>query len=219
MSARDEVLSRIRTAIGNAPGEGGEEGASDWAGAVPRDYRLRRDADPGELLNLLAGRLIDYKATVRRTTPSQLAAAIGEALTQRGARRVVVPPGLDLPALPAGVEAVARAGKCLAAASPSRGAAYRRPARAKSIVWAARGAVFRRVLLISRSCAAIFRRFGAGAPPSAHGEAQRRRRASRMFVPISNAAPSRRNAARRTLQSSPLCVARRRRRARQAGAG
>jgi L-lactate dehydrogenase complex protein LldG len=46
---------------------------------------------------------------VRRTAPSQLAAAIGEALTQRGARRVVVPPGLDLPALPAGVEAVADA--------------------------------------------------------------------------------------------------------------
>ena len=53
--------------------------------------------------------LTDYKATVRRTAPSQLAAAIGEALTERGARRVVVPPGLDLPALPAGVEAVADA--------------------------------------------------------------------------------------------------------------
>jgi L-lactate dehydrogenase complex protein LldG len=105
VSTRDEVLSRIRTAIGDAPGEG----ASARAGAVPRDYRLGRDADPGELLDLLAGRLTDYKATVRRTAPGQLAAAIGEALTQRGARRVVVPPGLDLPALPAGVEAVADA--------------------------------------------------------------------------------------------------------------
>ena len=109
MSARDEVLSRIRTAIGNPPGEGGEEGTSPWAGAAPHDYRLRRDADPGELLDLFAGRLADYKATVRRTTPSQLAAAIGEALTERGARRVVVPPGLDLPTLPAGAEAVADA--------------------------------------------------------------------------------------------------------------
>jgi hypothetical protein len=34
VSARDEVLSRIRTALGNAPGEGGEEGASTGAGAV-----------------------------------------------------------------------------------------------------------------------------------------------------------------------------------------
>ena len=109
MSARDEVLSRIRTAIGNAPGEGGQEDASTPAGEVPRGYRLRRDADPGELLDLLAGRLTDYKATVRRTAPSQLAAAIGEALTERGARRVVVPPGLDLPTLPAGAEAVADA--------------------------------------------------------------------------------------------------------------
>ena len=109
MSARDEVLSRIRTAIGNASEDGGEEAASAQAGAVSRDYRLRRDADPGELLDLFAGRLTDYKATVLRTTPSQLTAAIGEALTQRGARRVVVPPGLDLPGLPAGVEAVADA--------------------------------------------------------------------------------------------------------------
>jgi L-lactate dehydrogenase complex protein LldG len=109
VSARDEVLSRIRIAIGNPPGEGGEEGTSPRAGAVPHDYRLRRDADLGELLDLFAGRLADYKATVRRTAPSQLAAAIGEALAQRGARRVVVPPGLDLPTLPAGVEAVADA--------------------------------------------------------------------------------------------------------------
>ncbi len=109
MSARDEVLSRIRAALGNAPGQGGEEGASTRAGAAPHGYRLRRDADPGELLDLLAGRLTDYKATVRRTTSSQLAATIGEALTERGARRVVVPAGLDLPALPAGVEAVADA--------------------------------------------------------------------------------------------------------------
>ncbi len=109
MSARDEVLSRIRTAIGHPSGEGGEEGTSPRAGAASHDYRLRRDADPAELLDLFAGRLADYKATVRRTTPSQLAAAIGEALTQRRARRVVVPPGLDLPTLPAGVEAVADA--------------------------------------------------------------------------------------------------------------
>ncbi len=107
MSARDEVLSRIRTAIGNAPGEGGQKDAPARAGEVPHGYRLRRDADPGELLDLLAVRLTDYKATVRRTTPSLLAAAIGEALMQRGARRVVVPPGLDLPTLPTGVEAVA----------------------------------------------------------------------------------------------------------------
>jgi L-lactate dehydrogenase complex protein LldG len=109
VSARDEVLARIRTAIGSAPGESGEEGASTHAGEVSHGYRLRRDADVGELLDLLADRLSDYKATVRRTAPGQLSAAIGEALTQRAARRVVIPPGLDLPTLPTGVEAVADA--------------------------------------------------------------------------------------------------------------
>jgi L-lactate dehydrogenase complex protein LldG len=116
VSARDEVLSRIRTAIGaqagneGAPAAAGDDGPSAGSsGEVPRDYRLHREADQGELLDLLADRLADYRATVRRTKPGQLAAAIGAALTQRGARRVVVPPGLDLPTLPTGVEAVADA--------------------------------------------------------------------------------------------------------------
>jgi L-lactate dehydrogenase complex protein LldG len=61
------------------------------------------------LLDLLAGRLADYRAVVRRATPDRLAATIAEALVERGARRVVVPPGLDLPALPADVQAVADA--------------------------------------------------------------------------------------------------------------
>jgi L-lactate dehydrogenase complex protein LldG len=97
MNARDEVLSRIRTALGDVREES----------EPPRGYRLESDADAGELLDLLAGRLADYRATVRRTRPDRLAAAIGEALTARGARRVVVPPGLSVPGLPPGVEAVA----------------------------------------------------------------------------------------------------------------
>jgi L-lactate dehydrogenase complex protein LldG len=56
---------------------------------------------------MLAERLADYHAAVRRTAPAELAAAIGAALAERGAGRVVVPPGLDLPALPAGVEVLA----------------------------------------------------------------------------------------------------------------
>jgi L-lactate dehydrogenase complex protein LldG len=99
MSARDEVLSRIRTAIGG-PADGG-------SGDVPRGYRLHREAGPDELLALLADRLVGYRATVRRTTDGDLAAAIGDALIQRRARRVVVPPGLDLRSLPPGVEAIA----------------------------------------------------------------------------------------------------------------
>jgi L-lactate dehydrogenase complex protein LldG len=58
------------------------------------------------LLDLLADRLADYRATVRRAGPGQLGEVMGRALADRGARRLVVPPGLDLPPLPAGVAAV-----------------------------------------------------------------------------------------------------------------
>ncbi|HUK68829.1 MAG TPA: LUD domain-containing protein [Streptosporangiaceae bacterium] len=109
MSARDEVLSRIRAAVGANAGAppGGDSLAAGTSGEVPRDYRIRREASEGELIDLLADRLVGYRATVRRTSQAELAAAIREALTQRRARRVVVPPGLDLPALPPGVQAVA----------------------------------------------------------------------------------------------------------------
>jgi L-lactate dehydrogenase complex protein LldG len=80
------------------PASGGDAG---------RAYRTRADLSGGELLDLLAERLTDYQVTVRRTAPGQLGAVIAAALTERGARRVVVPPGLECPALPADVTAVA----------------------------------------------------------------------------------------------------------------
>jgi L-lactate dehydrogenase complex protein LldG len=68
-------------------------------------YRTRGELDGARLLDVLAERLVDYHAAVRRTTASGLAATIGAALAERGARRVVVPPGLELPAdLGVGVE-------------------------------------------------------------------------------------------------------------------
>jgi L-lactate dehydrogenase complex protein LldG len=68
-------------------------------------YRTLGDLHRGPLLDLLAQRVADYRATVRRSAPDQLESAIGAALSGRGARRAVVPPGLALPALPAGIEA------------------------------------------------------------------------------------------------------------------
>lgn len=139
MTARDEVLARIRAAIGAAPAEvadpsshpavapdpaatpGAESvtdrgpdpvtdhdprSATDHGPEPATAYRTRGHLDGARLLDLLAERLADYRASVRRTTPPELAAEIGAALTQRGARRVVVPPGLDLPALPPGIDAV-----------------------------------------------------------------------------------------------------------------
>jgi L-lactate dehydrogenase complex protein LldG len=103
-AAREEVLSRIRTAISGEPRD-----AEAPPGDIDRGYRTRGERDRLELLDLLSERLTDYRASVRRAPAAGLATAIGAALTERGARRVVVPPGLDLP-LPAGVEAVPDAG-------------------------------------------------------------------------------------------------------------
>jgi L-lactate dehydrogenase complex protein LldG len=114
VNARDEVLSRIRTALGGGTeggADGGADGASQEPGADPASqgavgppsatgYRTRGELDRGRLLDTLAERLADYRAAVRRTTPAGLQATLGAALAERGARRVVVPSGLDLPALP-----------------------------------------------------------------------------------------------------------------------
>ena len=101
MTPREEVLSRISAAIATPEPDSVTEVAPQ---SVPA-YRTCGDPDRSRLLDLLEERLIDYRATVRRAAAAGLAAAVGTALTQRGARRVVVPPGLDLPALPAGCPA------------------------------------------------------------------------------------------------------------------
>ncbi len=109
-AARDEVLARIRTALGSPPPGSPPPGSSAPGSQappgdpVPRTYRTSGDLGTAQLLDLLAGRLRDYGCTVRRTTPGQLMTAVGEALEQRGARRIVVPPGLDVAELPAGVD-------------------------------------------------------------------------------------------------------------------
>ena len=95
MTARDEVLGRIRTALGGDPG-GGAHPPGDPSSA---GYRTRGELDLPALLDLLAERLIDYRSQVRRTEPGQLLDTVRTALAERGARRVVLPPGLDLPGL------------------------------------------------------------------------------------------------------------------------
>ena len=82
--ARAEVLARIRRALG--PGV--------TAPAVPRDYRTRGDLGRAALLELFTDRLVDYRAAVRPATAADLPAVLAAALAERGAERVVVPPGL-----------------------------------------------------------------------------------------------------------------------------
>jgi L-lactate dehydrogenase complex protein LldG len=95
VTARDEVLGRIRTALGGDPG-GGAHPPGDPASA---GYRTRGELEPAALLDRFAERLIDYRSQVRRTEPAGLLDAVRAALAERGARRVVLPPGLDLPGL------------------------------------------------------------------------------------------------------------------------
>jgi L-lactate dehydrogenase complex protein LldG len=93
MTAREEILGRVRTAVG--------DGAAP--APVARDYRTAerpRDLAAEELLELLVDRLVDYRALVRRSTTSLVAASVVAALTERGARRIAVPEGI----LPAGLD-------------------------------------------------------------------------------------------------------------------
>jgi len=94
MAARDEVLARIRTALGRSHAAGAP--ADD---RVPRGYRSSAGLDSGALIGLLTERLHDYGTAVRRCPPSGAAMAVAAALARRGARRVVVPPGFELPRL------------------------------------------------------------------------------------------------------------------------
>jgi L-lactate dehydrogenase complex protein LldG len=88
MTARDEVLARIHAAL--RPSGTGPQGP------VPDGYRTRGDVSGLQLLDLLAARLADYRAIVRRATPATLAAEVSAALAGRGARRLIVPPGLNI---------------------------------------------------------------------------------------------------------------------------
>jgi L-lactate dehydrogenase complex protein LldG len=104
MSGRDEVLARIRAALA----DNGETAhpASAGPASTGTQFRTRGHREPGPLLDLLAERLADYRALVRRAAPAELDAVVGAALAERGARRIVVPAGLDLTALPDGIEIV-----------------------------------------------------------------------------------------------------------------
>jgi L-lactate dehydrogenase complex protein LldG len=86
VSARDEMLARVRTALGDRP----------TPEPPRRDYRTADQAPElatDELLDLLVDRLVDYRALVRRCTPDEVAGTLAAALAERGARRVVVPDG------------------------------------------------------------------------------------------------------------------------------
>jgi L-lactate dehydrogenase complex protein LldG len=82
MSAREEVLARVRSALaGPSPGH---------AHPAPR-----RTPDPGvDVVALFCERVADYRAEVERCSVADLDECVRRALPEAG--RVVVPPGLGL---------------------------------------------------------------------------------------------------------------------------
>jgi len=97
-TGRDEILRRVRNALGN--GDTGNAGgtaadpAADEA-ALPRDYlSVHADRTPYESADLLAEYLADYRAKVYRTGEAGLAGTVARLLAAHGTRRAVVPAGL-----------------------------------------------------------------------------------------------------------------------------
>jgi L-lactate dehydrogenase complex protein LldG len=85
VSARDEVLARIRGALGPARGRAVE---------VPSGYR-RGGYAAGTLTDVFAERVEDYRATVTRVAADAVRAGVEAALAERGVLRLAVAPGLD----------------------------------------------------------------------------------------------------------------------------
>jgi L-lactate dehydrogenase complex protein LldG len=84
VSARDEILASVRTAIA---GGGDRE-------PVTRAYRRGGDTRGARLVELLHDRLVDYKAQVHRVAEHELPAAIADVCDAHRVVRLGVPPGL-----------------------------------------------------------------------------------------------------------------------------
>jgi len=91
--AREEVLRRIRAAIGASAAADGAEVRSEWQ-ALPRDYKRTGSLETEAKLELLEDRLRDYDAVVVRVKAGEVGAEIARVLTARDKRRMVVPMGL-----------------------------------------------------------------------------------------------------------------------------
>ncbi|MFJ9009726.1 lactate utilization protein C [Streptomyces canus] len=87
MSSRERILGRVRRALADAPSEDTP---------IERAYlREHGDRSVEETAELLAENLADYRAIVHRCTAADLPATLAGMLAARGAKTVLVPPGLE----------------------------------------------------------------------------------------------------------------------------
>jgi L-lactate dehydrogenase complex protein LldG len=100
-AAREEILSRIRGALGDVP-------AAETPGdvVVTRDYRSVDERPRDELIALLCERIGDYNAEVRRVASAEIADAVRAACAEAGIAQLAVAPGVPAEWRPADVAIV-----------------------------------------------------------------------------------------------------------------
>ena len=101
LSARDEVLARVRAALGDVPPDERSAGAS-----IVRDYARGLGLTHEAIAARFAERLSDYGADVRRCGADEAGRVVTEALVAHGASRVGVPPDLPASMRPYGLDVV-----------------------------------------------------------------------------------------------------------------
>ena len=101
MSARDEILARVRHALADVPADEPLD-----VPAVDRASYLPAGAARPDPVARFAERAADYRATVRRARPDALAATVAEICASHGARRMAVPAGLPAEWVPAQIQAI-----------------------------------------------------------------------------------------------------------------
>ena len=87
MSAREEILARLRAATADVSTPTGARGEVPVSGAPSESAQ--------QTLELFAENVADYRATVTRCTAAEVGTAVTAALARHGSRSVVVPDGLD----------------------------------------------------------------------------------------------------------------------------
>ena len=87
MSAREEILARVRRALADVP--------KDEPAEVARGYlRTHGSLTEAETIDLLAENLADYRADVHRSSQAELPATIARLLTEHGSTSVAIPNAL-----------------------------------------------------------------------------------------------------------------------------
>jgi L-lactate dehydrogenase complex protein LldG len=88
VSAREEILARVRSALADVPA-----GESPDDVPVPRDYRRSSGLSPERVADLFVETVRDYGATVRRVAADAVTAAVHDISVEHGIRTLVTPPG------------------------------------------------------------------------------------------------------------------------------